>query len=245
MKKLIISILFFLIAFFGFASISWAQDVQGEYIQSFDSNIKINKEGTIDVVEKIVYDFDDLYKHGIYREIPFIKTNNVGKKLWLDFDVESVKDESGRSYSYKQTEGERLMRLKIGDANRTITGVHTYIISYKVKGALAYFSDHDELYWNVTGNEWTVPIARITSGVIWPVGILVWHLRPSFSDEICRKKQKRELRRQKWVNLCKIFYQVKRGNLHFKPKTNLCLKNYCLTLSHLESRRSGPSGLRM
>lgn len=185
-KKIVFFALFFLVTFFGFAITFQAQDIQGEHIQSFDSKIKINKDGTINVTEKIVYDFNDLYRHGIYREIPFIKTNNAGnptsprsneatlgvKKLRLDFDVESVKDESDRSYNYTQTEGERLLRIKIGDANRTITGIHTYIISYKVKGALTYFSDHDELYWNLTGNEWTVPIASSTSGVELPVEVL-------------------------------------------------------------------------
>jgi len=50
----------------------------------------------------------------------------------------------------------------------TVTGVHSYVISYRVGGALTYFSDHDELYWNVTGNEWDVPINYVNSEITLP-----------------------------------------------------------------------------
>ena len=45
--------------------------------------------------------------------------------------------------------------IKIGDPDRTITGEHTYEITYRVRGAYNAFEDHDELYWNVVGNEWS------------------------------------------------------------------------------------------
>ena len=80
----------------------------------------------------------------------------------------SVLDEKGNWYKYEVIGSDDQLKFKIGDPNKTITGVHTYIISYKVSGALTYFSDHDELYWNVTGNEWNVPIANTTSQVVWP-----------------------------------------------------------------------------
>ncbi|MCR4326255.1 MAG: DUF2207 domain-containing protein, partial [Candidatus Roizmanbacteria bacterium] len=48
-------------------------------------------------------------------------------------------------------------------------GVHTYVITYRVKGALTYFSDHDELYWNVTGNDWDIPILQASANVHLPL----------------------------------------------------------------------------
>ncbi|EKE14927.1 MAG: hypothetical protein ACD_12C00242G0001, partial [uncultured bacterium] len=150
-------------------SVEATNNITGEHIKSFDSSIIINKDGTIDVKETIIYDFDSLQKHGIYREIPYIKTNQDGKKYELKFNNFSVTDENKKSYTYvKSWINEELVRLKIGDANKLITGIHTYIISYKVSGALTYFSDHDELYWNATGNQWTVPIAVLTSEVRIP-----------------------------------------------------------------------------
>ena len=47
-------------------------------------------------------------------------------------------------------------------------GNSQYVISYRVSGALTYFSDHDELYWNVTGNGWDVPIAFARAVITLP-----------------------------------------------------------------------------
>ncbi len=145
-----------------------ATEIIGEHIRSFNSDITITKEGKINVRETIIYDFSDLQKHGIYREIPFVKTNQDGKKYRLDISNFSVNDENGQPYQYSKTKEGDSIKLKIGDPEKTITGIHTYIISYQVSGALTYFSDHDELYWNVTGNEWTVPIVSSTALVILP-----------------------------------------------------------------------------
>ncbi len=162
-----LKIIFFLLIFFHLGSAVWAQ----EQIQSFDSQIIINQDGTINVEERIVYDFSNLERHGIYRDIPYIKKNEAGKKFRLDFTSVSVRDEDGNSYQFKKTAENGKLRLKVGDPNKTITGVYTYIIRFQVSGALTYFSDHDELYWNVTGNDWTVPIAQFTSGVGLPIEI--------------------------------------------------------------------------
>src|SRR3989344_3060885 len=165
--KLFFKVLILLLIPFIFAvSVSAA-----EQIRNFDSKISINKDGTINVEERIAYDFGFLSKHGIYRNIPFIKTNKEGKKLKLEFSNFSVNDEAGKKYQYSKSVADGKINIKIGDPDRTITGMHTYLISYKVSGALTYFSDHDELYWNATGNDWTVPIVHFTSGVQLPAGI--------------------------------------------------------------------------
>ncbi|MEK7495489.1 MAG: DUF2207 domain-containing protein [Patescibacteria group bacterium] len=153
-------------------SVETSSNITGEHIKSFQSEITINKDGTIGVKEIIVYDFDSLQKHGIFREIPFIKTNQDGKKFELKFSNFTVADENGNSQTFvKSSINEELVRIKIGDADKLITGTHAYVISYKVSGALTYFSDHDELYWNVNGNQWTVPTRRITATVVLPAEI--------------------------------------------------------------------------
>lgn len=135
--------------------------VSAEKITDFHSQISIQKDGNIYVLEKIVYDFGSEEKHGIYREIPTIKSNKDGKKFQMEISVKWVVDENGNVYSYKTSwlDG-GILRIKIGDANTLITGEHIYHIAYKVGGAITYFSDHDELYWNITGNRWVVPIEK-------------------------------------------------------------------------------------
>jgi uncharacterized membrane protein YgcG len=64
-----------------------------------------------------------------------------------------------------------LLRIRIGDPDLTISGEHTYMIIYRVAGAMNAFSTHDELYWNAVGTEWLVPIDKATAHVTAPVPI--------------------------------------------------------------------------
>ena len=61
--------------------------------------------------------------------------------------------------------------IRIGDPDRTITGAHTYTIQYRLRGVLNHFKDHDELYLNVVGNGFLVPIDRATASVTAPAAI--------------------------------------------------------------------------
>ena len=45
-------------------------------------------------------------------------------------------------------------------------GRQTYIITYRVENVLLYFDDHDEFYWNVTGNGWPAPIREAAANVL-------------------------------------------------------------------------------
>lgn len=145
--------------------------IPGEHIEDFVARYAIGEDGTFTVTEAIVYDFGLEARHGIYRDIPYVKTNTEGKKFAMDLTIVSVTDETGKKYQYKKTDEEGTIRLRIGDPDRTIMGVHTYVIIYKVSGGLTYFSDHDELYWNVTGNDWNVPIAHVLATVTLPQNI--------------------------------------------------------------------------
>ena len=156
-----------------FRGIVFGQSIseQGEHIQDYADTIAIEKDGTIQVTERIAYDFGTNYRHGIFRTIPYIKTNSENKRLKLTIQNLSVTDERNIRYTFVKTYENDTLKIKIGDANTTITGKHTYIISYSVSGALTYFSDHDELYWNVTGNEWNVPINTSSATVQLPDAI--------------------------------------------------------------------------
>jgi len=161
MKKL--STLIYLFLFLTFATF-----VHGESVKNLEVQIAINQDGSINVEEKIQYDFENLKRHGIYRKIPVYKINQKGKKFWLKFTNFSVVDEKNNSYPFAKKENDDFINLKIGDPYKTISGIHTYVIRYKVAGALTYFSDHDELYWNAVGNQWEVPINKAMVEVILP-----------------------------------------------------------------------------
>jgi uncharacterized membrane protein len=64
--------------------------------------------------------------------------------------------------------------LKIGDPNITITGTHTYTIQYQVKGGFSYPRNQGpELYYNVTGSGWEVPIHQVTATISSPDSIFL------------------------------------------------------------------------
>lgn len=142
--------------------------VAAEEIKSFDTDIRIEDTGMISVTERIVYDFGNLERHGIFRTIPYVKENEQGELFELDITGIAVEDEAGNSRTFVTSRDGEEIEIKIGDADITITGEHTYVIRYVVSGALTYFSDHDELYWNVTGDEWEVPIYSASSRVSLP-----------------------------------------------------------------------------
>ncbi len=137
-----------------------------EQIDSFTTGILIKKDGSIKVEETIAYDFGKQNRHGIFRNIPYTITNSDGKQYAMDMLVLSVSDENGVPYKYDVSTSDGEVVVKIGDPDVEISGKHTYKISYDVKGALRYFSDHDELYWNVTGNNWGVPMQKASALVI-------------------------------------------------------------------------------
>lgn len=138
-----------------------------EEISSFTSDISIHKDGTITVGEHISYDFGSEKRHGIFRKIDRIKENADGKKFVLDMSIVSIVDRDNKPFPYESTIDGNYLTIKIGDPDKTVTGMNAYNITYNVSGALTYFSDHDELYWNATGNEWEVPIVRANASVLF------------------------------------------------------------------------------
>ncbi len=156
--------LLFLFSFFSF----FPHPIFAEQIQEFNATYVVNKDGTVDVTESIVYDFEGAERHGIFRTIPLERKNDEGKRFVSGMSNVAVVDEQDRPYSFTQSNADNTVTLKIGDANRTITGVHTYTLLYRLTGAITYFSDHDELYWNITGTDWQVSMQKAVATVHLP-----------------------------------------------------------------------------
>ncbi|MFH0819264.1 MAG: DUF2207 domain-containing protein [Patescibacteria group bacterium] len=161
MKKIftILSLLFFLSPFV----------LKAESIEKFISDITVNTDSSIFVTEKILYDFGSENRHGIYRDIPNIY-GNEGEELIMPLTILSVTDANNNAYKYTENQAYYYHEIKIGDADKTITGKHWYYITYKMDAVINGFSDYDELYWNATGNEWIVPINNVQVNVNIPVG---------------------------------------------------------------------------
>lgn len=144
-----------------------------ERIQSYDVRMTVGKDDSMRVVETVRYDFgSSVDKHGFYRTL----VTRMGYKdkhyhrLYPVDDIE-VSSPSGAPADLDTTRGDNDVLIRIGDPDHTVNGVQTYRISYRVKGVLNGFSDHDELYWNVFGNAgsgFDVPIDKATATVHMP-----------------------------------------------------------------------------
>ncbi|MFQ5452438.1 MAG: DUF2207 domain-containing protein, partial [Candidatus Paceibacterota bacterium] len=158
------------VAFFTLVSTVSAQDSEftGEHIRDYHVDIEVRDTGKISVREEIKYDFGTRSRHGIFRNIPFIKKNSESKKFKMKLDSFTITDQAGNPYQFQKFRAGDTIRLKIGDPDKTIVGTHTYVISYEVSGAITYFSDHDELFWNVVGTDWEVPISSAQARVTLP-----------------------------------------------------------------------------
>lgn len=166
-SKLLLSVLFAAVLFI------IPSPVRAEKITDFHTNVTVQGDGVIQVVETIRYDFGTLSKHGIYRDIPTQKTNQDGKRYRMEIRVSSVTDENGAPYGYSTSYfGPRDdLRIKIGNSSLYVSGLRTYVISYQVSGAITYFSEHDELYWNMSGNSWEVPVETASYEVTLPQSV--------------------------------------------------------------------------
>jgi uncharacterized membrane protein len=157
--------LFFLLFFALPSKGVFAQDK----INSFDVEIRINKDSSFNVIENINYDFGTEPGHGIYRTIP-VKYSARGGNYVLRVSEVSVADENGAPYNFTASMKGSNFEIRIGDADKYVAGVKTYIINYKIKRGLNFFGDHDELYWNVTGSGWESPISAVKAEIILPQG---------------------------------------------------------------------------
>jgi len=163
-------ILKFVLLLFVF-SLPYAQ-AQPERIISFDSKIKINEDGSMLVTETIkVHTEGNKIKRGIYRDFPTDYEDEYGNNIRILFEVKEVLRDGLREpyHTERQSNG---IRVYFGSSSYYLSPAdYTYVITYKTNRQIGYFEDHDELYWNVTGNGWDFDIEIATATIVLPKGI--------------------------------------------------------------------------
>jgi len=135
-------------------------------IGRFDVTIVLEPSGTLRVTEELTVTFYTSH-HGIEREIPVSYRDPRGGNVTIDLDIDRIALDGGPVPYSARCIG-RELRLRIGDPDRTITGTYAYTISYTVDRAIVFHDDYLQLYWNVTGNDWRIPIRHATATVALP-----------------------------------------------------------------------------
>ena len=152
----------------GFLALAAAAE---EKIDRFDVTVTVEKDGDIQVAETITVTSEGRdIRRGIFRDLPRYYEDDLieGGKLPYQYNVYRIRRD-GHKEPYAIEKDGNAYRIRIGDADVFLpSGKHTYEIRYQVKNQIRYFEDHDELYWNITGNYWLFPIEAATARIILP-----------------------------------------------------------------------------
>ena len=118
------------------------------------------------VTERISLTFEGEW-HGIHRTIPIEYPGPNGTNYELFLKVISITDGNGGKLKYESStsNGARDLKIYIPDA---VDATRTVEITYRVLNGTRFFEDYDEFYWNVTGNDWPVPIDHAAATVRFP-----------------------------------------------------------------------------
>ncbi len=161
---------------------------EGWVIRAFQATYQVNADGSVDVVEDISVDFGTLQKHGILRDIPVEYDYDARHKRLIRLTNIGV-DDGAKAVKYETARNGANLTLRIGDANKLISGPQRYRIRYRVTGALNPQPDWDEFYWNVTGNAWPVRIESASAVLSAPsLKTITCFEGPLGSNRTCRSQ---------------------------------------------------------
>ena len=140
-----------------------------ERILEYRSDLQVQDDGTLSVVETIrVRSAGAQIRHGIYRDFPTRYTDRFQNKYEVGFEF-SAATRDGAPEDFRIEDRGNGKRIYLGSSRRTLPpGEYTYTLSYTTNRQLGFFADHDELFWNATGNGWIFPIDRVSATVRLP-----------------------------------------------------------------------------
>ena len=140
------------------------------HIEDFHSDLRVFSTGAVEVTERIRVRFDGSF-NGVYRTIPIEYRGTRGFNVTLRLDVAGVEDGSGSPLRHELSREGHYRKIKVWVPNAR-DAVRTVVIRYRAENALQHFEEDDlewdELYWNVTGDEWPVSIDASSARIQLP-----------------------------------------------------------------------------
>ena len=142
-----------------------------EHITNFQSTVTIHEDGSMHVREDITVQVEGRQvRRGIVREFPTTYKDRLGNWYTVGFDLHAVRMD-GKPTAYFIETASNGKKINFGDESFLTHGLHTFSVEYSTNRQLGFFEDHDELYWNVTGSGWRLPIAHASARVQLPESI--------------------------------------------------------------------------
>jgi hypothetical protein len=146
-------------------------------LERFDADIRVGADGTVEVTETLRPRFQGSWE-GLFRDLSLEHRTARDRRVRLDVELISITDELGQPLRFEDSNrGRWTRRFKVWvpdaqDATRTVE------IRYVLKNVIRFFEEGsaagalEELYWNVTGNDWEIPIEAVGVRVSLPEGVI-------------------------------------------------------------------------
>ena len=143
--------------------------IADERILDYRSDIRIHENGTLTVTETIrVRAEGNNIRRGIYRDFPTSYKDRLGNRFRVDFSVISVR-RNGQTEPWHTEKRSNGIRVYFGSASHFLDhGEHEYELVFLTNRQIGFFKEHDELWWNVTGNGWNFPMDHVTATISFP-----------------------------------------------------------------------------
>ena len=159
-----------------FTSLVWfaaaAPAFAEEAIENFHSDISVDRDGTVHVTETIrVRAEGNQIKRGIFRDVSTTFEDAERRVHQIGFKLLDV-TRDGRPEPHFIERYSDYLRIYAGEENVFLdTGSYTYVITYETERQIRWFDDKPELFWNVTGNDWSFPILSASASLKLPGGV--------------------------------------------------------------------------
>lgn len=130
-----------------------------EHILSFDARARFTADGSMAMSENIkVLSQGQQIRRGIFRTLPLTWNRQDGKIFSVDYQIKNVLRD-GVAEPFSVVKEGKTLTVRIGSAEHFLKpGIYNYEIQYQIRNHFSRFPDWDELYWNVTGNDWAYAI---------------------------------------------------------------------------------------
>ncbi|WP_299349297.1 DUF2207 domain-containing protein, partial [uncultured Maritalea sp.] len=149
-----------------------------EAILSYSSVIDVQTDRSIIVTETIRVNAEGReIQRGIWRYIPTESRGDNGYAIDHGLEVLQVlrNGEPDDWHSETEANGERIY---IGNADVYLSpGIYNYTLKYRTWHQVRDLPDSDQIYWNVTGNFWNIPINASVAQVRLPEGAHIQQTR--------------------------------------------------------------------
>lgn len=130
---------------------------------SYDADYRLTRDSQqhsqLAVTERLTAVFPATdQNHGIDRAIP-----NTYDGHPVDVSITSVRDGAGTELHYTASESDGHTIVRIGDPGSYVHGSTQYVLRYDLRDVTKNFRDHDELYWDTNGTDWSQPFSSVTA----------------------------------------------------------------------------------